>query len=163
MQSLKKLYRIGLGPSSSHTMGPRRAAERFAERHPNHKTFVVSLYGSLAATGKGHLTDIAIIGGLPSGSDVTIDWQKHETLPLHTNGMIFKAIGEKGEVLDSYTCYSVGGGSVVDEDSEGGPPGFLLLVLLISFYKKKNDRVIPDFIFQEPNKERSMMFIMYTP
>ena len=57
MKSIKELYRIGTGPSSSHTMGPRKAAEMFLERHPNAASFKVTLYGSLAATGKGHMTD----------------------------------------------------------------------------------------------------------
>ena len=61
MKSIKELYRIGVGPSSSHTMGPRKAAEKFLEKHPEAKAFEVTLYGSLAATGKGHMTDVAII------------------------------------------------------------------------------------------------------
>mgnify|MGYP002453531921 CR=1 FL=1 len=53
MKSIKELYRIGTGPSSSHTMGPRKAAELFLEKHPEASSFKVTLYGSLAATGKG--------------------------------------------------------------------------------------------------------------
>ena len=53
MKSIKELYRIGTGPSSSHTMGPRKAAEQFLARHPEATSFQVTLYGSLAATGKG--------------------------------------------------------------------------------------------------------------
>ena len=60
MESLKELYKIGNGPSSSHTMGPKKAAERFAERCHDADAYRVTLYGSLAATGKGHLTDTAI-------------------------------------------------------------------------------------------------------
>ena len=60
MKSIKELYRIGTGPSSSHTMGPRWAAEQFAEKHPDADKYIVTLYGSLAATGKGHMTDIAL-------------------------------------------------------------------------------------------------------
>ena len=60
MKSIKELYRIGTGPSSSHTMGPRKAAEIFLARHRNAASFKVTLYGSLAATGKGHMTDVAI-------------------------------------------------------------------------------------------------------
>ena len=60
MKSLKELYRIGKGPSSSHTMGPQRAAKLFMERCANASTYEVTLYGSLAATGKGHMTDVAI-------------------------------------------------------------------------------------------------------
>ena len=54
MKSIRELYRIGTGPSSSHTMGPRKAAEIFLGKHPEAKAFQVTLYGSLAATGKGH-------------------------------------------------------------------------------------------------------------
>ena len=61
MKSIKELYRIGTGPSSSHTMGPRKAAQIFLGRHPEATSFRVTLYGSLAATGKGHMTNTAII------------------------------------------------------------------------------------------------------
>ncbi|WP_275452272.1 serine dehydratase beta chain, partial [Segatella buccae] len=56
MESLKRIFRIGKGPSSSHTMGPQQAAQIFANSHPKAKAFEVTLYGSLAATGKGHMT-----------------------------------------------------------------------------------------------------------
>ncbi|MBQ8773526.1 MAG: serine dehydratase, partial [Muribaculaceae bacterium] len=61
MKSIKDIYKIGIGPSSSHTMGPRTAAEQFASRNKNIASFEVTLYGALAATGKGHLTDVAIL------------------------------------------------------------------------------------------------------
>ena len=61
MDSLKELYKIGNGPSSSHTMGPQKAAKIFRDKNPNAEFFKVELYGSLAATGKGHLTDWVII------------------------------------------------------------------------------------------------------
>ena len=61
MKSLTELYKIGKGPSSSHTMGPQKAAKIYAKRHPDAHLFDVTLYGSLAATGKGHMTDTAII------------------------------------------------------------------------------------------------------
>ena len=60
MESLRELYRIGPGPSSSHTMGPERAARMFLKKAPNAVAYRVTLMGSLAATGKGHLTDIAL-------------------------------------------------------------------------------------------------------
>ena len=56
MRSLKELFRIGKGPSSSHTMGPQKASQIFKERNPQASRFEVTLYGSLAATGKGHIT-----------------------------------------------------------------------------------------------------------
>lgn len=58
MQSLKELYKIGRGPSSSHTIGPERAAKLMKARHKNADKFVVTLYGSLALTGRGHNTDV---------------------------------------------------------------------------------------------------------
>ena len=64
MESLKELYRIGSGPSSSHTMGPQKAAREFLSRHTDADRFEVTLYGALAATGKGHLTDMAILSVL---------------------------------------------------------------------------------------------------
>ena len=74
MESLRKLYKIGTGPSSSHTMAPRYASEAFLARNPSASRFEVTLYGSLAATGKGHLTDVAILEEL--GKDRTeIIWQ----------------------------------------------------------------------------------------
>ena len=57
MESLKELYKIGFGPSSSHTMGPAIAAKRFKDKNPDATSYKVELYGSLALTGKGHLTD----------------------------------------------------------------------------------------------------------
>ena len=123
MQSLKRLYRIGLGPSSSHTMGPNRAAKRFKRRHPDVKFFRVTLYGSLALTGKGHQTDKAIERGL-SPAEVEIVWDYKTFLDFHPNGMKFEALDSKnGNVIDTYMAYSVGGGAIVDETTRGGAIG----------------------------------------
>ena len=85
MESIREIYRIGHGPSSSHTMGPRFAAERFAAENPEAFTFSVSLYGSLAATGKGHLTDVTIAEILKP-KPVAFNWFPEIILPFHTNG-----------------------------------------------------------------------------
>lgn len=82
MKSLKELYRIGKGPSSSHTMGPNKAAKMFAERHFGAASFEVTLYGSLAATGKGHMTDVAIIEVLERIAPVRIVWKPDVFLSL---------------------------------------------------------------------------------
>lgn len=68
MESLRELYRIGAGPSASHTMGPKRAAELFLARHPDAASWRVYLYASPAATGKGHLTDVALDSVLKAGT-----------------------------------------------------------------------------------------------
>lgn len=114
MESIKELYRIGHGPSSSHTMGPRFAAERFNKENPGAASFRVALYGSLAATGKGHLTDITIIETfLPK--QVEFSWHPEIVLPFHTNGMKFEALDVSGKTLKEWTVYSVGGGKIMDE------------------------------------------------
>ena len=112
MESLKELYRIGKGPSSSHTMGPQKAAQIFAAHHHDAKAFKATLYGSLAATGKGHMTDVAIEEVLKPIAPINIDWKPSVFLPFHPNGMTFSAFDEDGHEVDSWTVYSVGGGAL---------------------------------------------------
>lgn len=114
MKSLRELYRIGQGPSSSHTMGPRTAAERYLARHTDAHRFRVTLYGSLAATGKGHLTDWAINNVLGE-ERVDIVWCPDVVLPFHPNGMKFEALDASGNSSDSWTVFSVGGGALAEE------------------------------------------------
>ena len=115
MESIKEIYKIGLGPSSSHTMGPKRAAERFADKNPDASRYVVTLYGSLAATGKGHMTDVAILNVLEALAPTEIIWQPEVFLPFHPNGMKFEAIGNGDTVVDEWTVYSIGGGDIAEE------------------------------------------------
>ena len=117
MESLRELYKIGCGPSSSHTMGPKRAAEQFAERTTGAEAYRVTLYGSLAATGKGHLTDRAILSVLEPLAPTEIIWKAEIVLDFHPNGMLFEAL-KGGEVYDSWTIFSVGGGSLANETTE---------------------------------------------
>ena len=120
MKSLKELYRIGYGPSSSHTMGPRAASEKFLVKNRGAASFEVTLYGSLAATGKGHLTDAAIVSVLSPVAPTKIVWRPEIELPYHPNGMTLKAMNALGEVCDEWTCYSVGGGAIYSEGEEEG-------------------------------------------
>ena len=119
MESLKEIFRIGKGPSSSHTMGPQRAATIFAERHPEAARFEVTLYGSLAATGKGHMTDKAIIDVLKQVAPVEITWEPDIFLPYHPNGMLFRAFNDSQDLLDEWTVYSVGGGALSEGKATG--------------------------------------------
>lgn len=114
MKSIREIYNIGYGPSSSHTMGPSRAAGFFVERHPEVEKIRVTLYGSLALTGKGHGTDTAIMKVVPRPEDTEIIWKPDITLPKHPNGMVFEAISQ-GQTVDSWTVYSIGGGALWDE------------------------------------------------
>ena len=119
MESLKEIFKIGKGPSSSHTMGPQRAATIFAERHPETARFEVTLYGSLAATGKGHMTDKAIIDVLKQVAPVEIIWEPDIFLPYHPNGMLFRAFNDSQDLLDEWTVYSVGGGALSEGKATG--------------------------------------------
>ena len=109
MESLRELFKIGKGPSSSHTMGPERAANIIKKRFGENAEYVVDLYGSLSMTGKGHLTDYIIHETLGENCQVNFC---EETLPFHPNGMVFH-IYQDGELKDDITAYSVGGGSIV--------------------------------------------------
>lgn len=153
------LFKIGIGPSSSHTVGPMRAAGRYVEglgEHghlPHTHRIEVQLFGSLGATGKGHGSDKAVILGLlgerpesvdieavpallatvaercrlrlPAGHEIAFDpasdlvFHRHDRLPYHSNGMIFRAYAVNGELLRERTYYSVGGGFVVDDEAAG--------------------------------------------
>ncbi len=115
MQTLKDLFKVGMGPSSSHTMGPRKAAEIFNGKNPSAHSFRVHLYGSLALTGKGHLTDFAITSGLEP-KPVSIVWEGSVFMPKHPNALKFEALDEKDNILDSWLVYSVGGGDIKDDN-----------------------------------------------
>lgn len=113
--SIFDLYKIGAGPSSSHSMGPERAAALFRQTLPGETTRVrVTLMGSLAATGRGHLTDRAILRAI---ADLPVEfvWDPGaEALP-HPNTLRFEALSASGEVVRSWTVYSVGGGNLRDD------------------------------------------------
>ncbi len=118
MESIKELFRIGNGPSSSHTMGPKFAAKKFAAKNPLAASFKLTLFGSLALTGKGHMTDYIIEKTLPG--KVEIFWKPEIYLPMHPNGMIFEAFDNEGNKIDEWEVYSIGGGAIADKDTKPG-------------------------------------------
>ncbi|MED9800563.1 MAG: L-serine ammonia-lyase [Prevotella sp.] len=120
MKSLRELFRIGKGPSSSHTMGPQRAARIFADRNQGARSFTVTLYGSLAATGRGHMTDVAVMGELEPVAPVSIVWQPAVFLPYHPNAMKLQAHDAEGNTTDEWTVYSVGGGALSEGETDIG-------------------------------------------
>lgn len=128
MKSIKDVYKIGKGPSSSHTMGPFKAVRHYLENHPDTDHLHVTLYGSLAATGKGHLTDKAVEEAFETWKqtdretieskvrrqgDVTIEWKPKETLQVHPNGMKIASVNLDGDIYDKWTYYSIGGGDII--------------------------------------------------
>ncbi len=107
MFSLKELYKIGNGPSSSHTMGPKKAALYFLNKYKDCTSYQVYLYGSLALTGKGHLTDYIILQTLPNAK-IIFDYK---TECLHPNTL--KIVGYKdNKIIGEETFYSIGGGNI---------------------------------------------------
>lgn len=114
MKTIKSVYKIGNGPSSSHTVGPYHAAQVFGARYPDADAFRVTLYGSLAFTGEGHGTGKAIQSALP-GAEVVFDREARD-LP-HPNTMRFEAF-RGGECIGSSRIFSIGGGSIRIENEE---------------------------------------------
>ncbi len=120
MESLKELYRIGRGPSSSHTMGPSHAAERFKAAYPQADSYQATLYGSLAKTGKGHLTDVAIqeaFAPVPTG----IIFNREAEELNHPNTMDLEAF-QNGACMGKWRIYSVGGGKIEIEGMPAANP-----------------------------------------
>ena len=110
MKSLRQLYKIGVGPSSSHTMGPVKATERFLSQYDGYDNYVVTLYGSLAMTGKGHGTDVAIKRAFGNRQvEVLFDTTSHSF--SHPNTMEFAAY-RKGQDPVKMVVLSIGGGDI---------------------------------------------------
>ena len=113
MESIVHIFKIGRGPSSSHTMGPEKAAQEFLSAAPDAASYKVELFGSLAATGKGHMTDVAILSVLPA-EHTTIEWHPDIFLPEHPNGMRFYAYNKNGQCIKEHQTFSIGGGDISD-------------------------------------------------
>ena len=112
MESIKELYKSGRGPSSSHTMGPFKAATQFRAKFPQADSYRVILYGSLALTGKGHITDAVIMDALGENTEIIFD--KTTPTPVHPNTADFLSL-RGGEVIGTDRIYSVGGGSILHQ------------------------------------------------
>ncbi len=135
MQSLRKLYKIGIGPSSSHTMGPQYAAEYVNEKFPEASFVKVVLYGSLALTGEGHGTDKALSTTLKTKNEIVLNVEE-QNLP-HPNTLDFIIYGENEEIIETVRAMSIGGGEVRIE----GQPS----VIAPEVYPQKNFEEIKDF------------------
>ena len=135
MDTIRELYKIGNGPSSSHTMGPKKAALKFLERNQEADSFKVELYGSLAATGKGHLTDYIIRHTL--GNDrTTVEFKPEVDYDYHPNGMKLFAL-KNNQIIDEWLVFSVGGGEIKDHNEERSSNN--------SVYKHENMKDILDY------------------
>ena len=117
MESLKELYKVGNGPSSSHTIGPRKAALEFLEKNKSSTFFKTTLYGSLALTGRGHLTDKALEDVFKE-KEFEIIWKPEESKSFHPNALLFEAFDKANKKQNSALVYSVGGGRIVYDDDK---------------------------------------------
>ena len=113
LRSIKEIFITGHGPSSSHTMGPYFACQYILKKYKDIQSIEVTLYGSLAMTGKGHLTDFIIDKALKEVNHQIIFDKKSKT--KHPNTMTFKVINKDGEHLEN--VISIGGGSIVTVDN----------------------------------------------
>ncbi|MBQ8088312.1 MAG: L-serine ammonia-lyase, iron-sulfur-dependent, subunit alpha [Clostridia bacterium] len=121
MKSIREIYKIGKGPSSSHTMGPERAALRFKGAHPNADAYRVTLYGSLSKTGRGHGTDRVLIETLaPAPAEIVFCNDESIALP-HPNTMDFVAF-KGGQSIGEMRVMSIGGGDIAIEGEPGAAP-----------------------------------------
>ncbi len=154
MQSLKYLYRIGNGPSSSHTMGPIRAAVRFLAENPDAEEYKVILYGSLAKTGEGHMTDEALTKVF-EGKRLLLVFDYDTPTDYHPNTMDFFAYS--GNSQTGFTrYYSIGGGEVVadgEEVNEHAEVYGLNLFTEISEYCREKDMRLWQYVEECEGKE----------
>ena len=120
MQTLRELYKIGRGPSSSHTMGPERAAKLFSGRYPEADRFTVILYGSLSKTGAGHGTDRVLVETFaPRKAEIV--FSDDDSVFAHENTMDLQA-SKDGVCIGTMRVYSVGGGTIrVEGEAEHTP------------------------------------------
>lgn len=110
MQSVRSIFKTGIGPSSSHTMGPAFAAERFLKENPKADKITVELFGSLSKTGKGHGTDRALKEALKP-IETEIVFNDSDIQLEHPNTMDFRAY-KGNKLLSKATFLSVGGGEI---------------------------------------------------
>ena len=154
MKSLKYLYKIGRGPSSSHTMGPDKAARYFKNEYPDADCYKAILYGSLSSTGKGHKTDEAILDVFGGEIELVFGDVETENLP-HENTMEFFAYKD-GKEIARQRIMSVGGGAIVIEgkpelDEEDVYP--LRTFGQISDYCRNNNMRLWEYVEKYEGKE----------
>ena len=154
MKSIKNIYKIGYGPSSSHTMGPAFATSRFMTENPEADFIKVILYGSLAKTGKGHGTDRAIIQTL---ADIPYElvWDLESETPLHPNTLEFIAFKDEKEIARKQ-FYSIGGGEIKAQDDSQGAYNKVYeeksFSEIAALCKAKNVR-LSDYVFEREDKD----------
>lgn len=154
MKSIKSLYKIGLGPSSSHTMGPSFAATEFLKISPQADFIKVTLLGSLAKTGKGHGTDRAIsetLANIPH--EIVFDYESKT--PIHPNTLEFIAFKE-GKETNKKEFYSIGGGEIQFDGADSVSPKEVYsennFTEIANMCKSRNIR-LSDYVFEKEDSD----------
>ena len=152
MQSLRELYKVGIGPSSSHTIGPEKIAEHVKSKHQDGVNYKVILYGSLALTGKGHGTDAVLKKVLGKETEIEFNREKKD-LPHPNTLEIF--VYKNGKMIDKVLAMSIGGGSVkIDGEEMINPKDIYPLTTFtdIKNYLLKDGRKLYDYVYEiEPD------------
>ena len=155
MRTIRELYKIGNGPSSSHTMGPKKAAEMFRDANPEADRFEIVLYGSLASTGRGHLTDYIIRETLKNKL-VDIFFDEKTRCERHPNTMELMAYKDD-ELINAWKVYSVGGGVI---EIEGEKLNEFIPIIYehskfsdIREYCEKENVSLSEYVFKRENEE----------
>ena len=163
MKSIRDIYKIGKGPSSSHTMGPAKAMGIYVSEHPDAESYKVILYGSLADTGEGHGTDKAISAATEKAVEIVFNTTDRE-LP-HENTMdIYSVVG--GVAQDKMRVMSVGGGDIEIEGREG--EGATLVYPETTFAeisalcKREGIRLSDYVLLREGEDIRDFLYIVWT-
>ena len=158
MKSLRELYKIGNGPSSSHTMGPQRAAEQFLRAFPGADAYTAVLFGSLARTGRGHRTDWILKKTLEregKPAEIRFDMETREEELPHPNTFTLTA-KKQGKVLGKWRVMSVGGGAIRVE-GQSDPPSAEVYALStfaeISAYCRAHKLRLYEYVEQEEGPE----------
>ena len=156
MESLRELYRIGRGPSSSHTMGPSHAAALFKKEYPQADRFRATLYGSLAKTGRGHLTDVAIVDAFaPLPAEILWETDTPEESLPHPNTMDLEAF--RGDsLLGRWRVFSVGGGKIQIEGRPSVAPQDVYPLSTfreIKAYCEENNKFLWQFVEENEGPE----------
>ncbi len=154
MKSIKKIFKIGYGPSSSHTMGPSFAAEKFKADYPDAESFKATLYGSLAKTGIGHGTDRAIREAMwPIPTEIRFDTET--TSIKHPNTVDLIAYGKASEI-GRRRFYSIGGGEILADGEELRAPDEIYShknFAEIAAYCKSNNIRLSDYVFEHEGED----------
>lgn len=156
MKSIREIYKVGHGPSSSHTMGPQKAAAIFKNENPDAASYKAILYGSLAETGKGHQTDVAILDTFkPKVCEVVFNTDRTIELP-HENTLELFAYDETGTETAKMRVMSVGGGDIrIEGRSEYDPPEIYeesTYAEIAEYCKNRNIR-LSDYVFEHEGEE----------